>query len=1286
MEMRFKIISLLVVQFCITPVIFAQYNTELGDYRCDIAIQAWDPSGHNSDCDNYFQWWTKFVGENEVYQGEYDLDGISENSNSWSSYELRFTLPGNKKLEYVRFYTLRKKKTNRHCKVRGDGASYCYFTDKTINPCSVFTLNDIWATYRANATFTFYPVNLKLFNDQGNSVDGFLPESQNITYKVNKNYSGGSFSWYYRKGTSGSFQLFPGVNGSSVTLNGQTFNNDYLNAIEKGNKFYIKAKPACGTESSVITLDVPKEAPRLLPRTAQINCPACTGGADGSFRINISPSVLSKEVLRIALEEKDLKYYATKTLQAGASFIEFKGLPSGSYKLVYLSGTYPNSTRPTYVGNPDYHTYAFELTEPSPLTVKEIKTVAVHCRGGKDGKISLKAGGGTGELYVLLNDNSLKINRDAVSGITDLGAGEYRLAFRDEKGCVLKDEQNKEKVWSLKIEEPANAVAVQLKDSSIPTGYGRDDGMISVIASGGCGSGYLYHWGKNGQAMEGTAGLRDGLTAGKYSIFAVDGNYAQASPPTEENIAGCRGFMDFVLGEPDMLTAAVRLEREITCNGYGDGELRAVVSGGVKGYEYQWQIMQGNTWADVTERSAAFELADRLKTGNYRVLVWDKNDNYAVSAVYHLTEPAPYSVGFRRTQPLCHGGTDGRIEAVVTGNNGDYVYQWRGTPVIAPVISGGAGTYSLTVTDKRGCTVTEEVDLSEPSALQASFDIVKPSSAWASDGSITIIPGGGTPYADGTYRYRWDYENAVSNPLAGIPADSIPYRVTVKDAHGCELKLAPWLIYPLETSVLLKDSISCFNNANGALEAVACGGVGANYRFDWYRIEGGNPVYLSTGNCCRKLSQGIYRVQVTDKQGETAWSENYFLEHPDQLRVTVETQAVICYGEENGKAVAEVRGGTQPYRYLWTCGNRTPEIGNLAAGRYLVMVTDSKGCIAEATGEVRTPPELVTEYFLEDIMCKGYSAEICLEAEGGTPPYRVEWEDGNTEMVRDSLFAGTYTVVVTDNYGCRKEKTFVLEEVEEVSVDLGEEVFLCRDQQKELKALSDWDIVSYRWFLDGQSVGSSETLNADRAGLYRLEVITADGCPGSGEVRVNETGVEIGCNFAMASETERGSHLKIVNTSLPAPEYCEWIIPGSPEVYTDREQEDLLELIIGQTGTYTIGLKSVSGACEKFLYKDVTVVEEGTGMPAARGAERLISDVRVWPNPNKGHFRIRVSLEKVSGGLLRLYALTGALLREIRCEGSDVYEHSFGETLPVGVYILHVVFGQEREAVKIVVE
>lgn len=1289
MEVRFRIISLFVVSWCMANVSFAQsVKYASGDYKCEIVIEGWDSNGHDSGCDNHCKWWVKYSGEAEVYQAEINLDDISKKSQNKSTYNLSFIFSGNKKLEYVKFYAKRKKKNFLgNCQVKGDGDVYCYFTDKMINPCSVFTFNDVWKGYTADATFTFTPVQVSLFDEAGNPVDGFLPESRNITYKVNEYYSEGSFSWYYKIDLTGSEKTFPGANpgGAELKFCGNDIASDYLQAIKNEKSIYLWAVACDGSRTNnTIALDVPKEAPRLLLDEARISNPTCAGDKNGSIEIPISPALLPNEELQVALEEKEeAKYYSNIPLNKQESLIRFTGLPAGRYELKFLSGTYPNATRPTYVGG-DYHKYSFELHDPPQMSITDIKSVAVHCHGGRDGKICFLANGGTGNLYAELDGNPLKANSGRVTELTGLGAGKYRLSFRDEKMCYVREGEQK-KEWTVVIAEPVSAVAVQLKESSVPTGYGRDDGMISVEASGGSGGGYLYHWEKDGVPIDKASDLQKGLLSGKYGIFVTDGNYALASPRTEENMAGCLGYTEVVLDEPDSLTATVQQECPITCNSYRDGELRAVVSGGVKGYEYQWQVMDGNGWQNVGVRSP-LETLGGLKAGNYRVLVWDKNDNYAVSSIYRLPEPKGYSINFKMTPPSCNGETDGRIEAEVSGNNGGYAYQWRGTPIVVPVINGGAGTYTLMVTDRLGCTVVEDVTLEEPSALRATFDVVLPSSAWSSDGEITVHPTGGTPYADGMYRYLWDYAGSTSNPLSEIPADSVPYRVVVSDSHGCELEVSPWLIYPLEASVLIKDSISCFNNSNGALEAFACGGVGSSYHFDWYRIEDGRPVHVSTGRICSNLPYGVYRVEVMDKQGVTVWSTDYNLAQPERLAVNMRTNAVTCYGGSDGKAFAHASGGTPPYAYLWTNGGRMPEIDSLAFGRYLVMVTDDKGCMAEATGEVGTPAELVLEYQQEQLICHGGLTEVYVDAEGGMPPYRFEWDDGSGETAREGLSAGTYTVAVTDNYGCRREETFELEEVEEVSVDLGDDLFLCRDQQKELKALDNWNFVSYRWFRDGEPVDSSATLGVDEAGLYRLEVMTEEGCPGSGEVRVHETDVEIGCNFAMASKTEIGSHLKIVNTSLPTPEYCEWIVPDLAAVSVDREQEELLELVIGQAGIYTIGLKAVSGACEKYLYKDVTVIEEGTGVPATRGEERLISDIQVWPNPNRGHFRIRVNLEKAGDGFLQLYASTGILLREVRCEGNDAYEHSFNETLPVGVYILHALFGNEREAVKIVVK
>lgn len=1263
------------------------YDTDLGQYRIYFYIQVKE---RVYDCSSWTKLYVSYTdSDSEELFRQIFLDDI--NVDTWYTFTTTLDVPIGKTVKSFKFEGRRR--WGRRC-MQGKHESnnfsifsYVYPGKQIHFPSDFEGADKAIGAYTSTIVATYQPYMIKLFRTDNNSNENCLLEENSITYKVNKNFQGGKFYWKYQIGSSGNEKVFPQANpgGSTLTFCGNDIASDYLQAIKEGKSITLWAVGYDGGyASSSVTIDVPKEAPRIT--SVLEKHPACANEHSGSVTIHLQRKIADDEKLYVAIQGQKTGYYNNTILGPGASYIEVNKLPADIYDVVFLSGTDKNGARPTYVGNPTYHRCTFELQNPPQLSITNIEAVAVHCYGGKDGKIQFLANGGSGDLYATYNGIQIPATRGQITEIRDLSAGKYLLQIFDTQGCSLKDSQGNNMEWTLNVEQPKLPMSIQLQSLAMPTGYGRNDGQINVIACNGTGYGYTFTCEKDGKPINGSNGIFMSLSAGKYRVWGTDGNYTLPSPPTDENIKGCRDYTDIVLTEPALLTGTISIKRKISCNGYADGELKAAANGGVGGYEYQWQMLNKDNWQNITERSPNCEMIDGLSAGNYRALIWDKNANHAVSEVFHLTEPAPYSIDFRNMQPLCHGGADGKIEAVVTGNNGDYTYQWQGTPITAPSISGKAGTYILKVTDKLGCTITKEVNLEEPPILQASFNIVKPSSAQTSDGSIIIIPTGGTPYSDGTYRYQWDYHLSTSNPLVNIPADSIPYHVVVKDAHNCKVELSPWVIYPLEVMVRLKDSISCHNRSDGVLEAIVQGGVGVNYRYDWYRVEGENLICVSNENLGKRLPSGTYRVQVTDKQEATAWSSDYKLNQPEQLVTHVEAEAVRCYGGNDGKIIASASGGTVPYRYLWTTGKRTPEISGLQAGRYLVMVTDSHGCLAEAVGEVESPEELKLEHDITGLLCKDNPAGIRLKMSGGTIPYTANWDDGFSGIQRDSLYAGTYSVIVTDKHGCQKEDTFILEEVEEVSVDLGEDVFLCQGQQKELKSISNWDIVSYQWFADGQPAGFSKTLNVNKAGVYRVEVMTKAGCPGNGEIRVYETNTEIGCNFAMASEIEKGNSLKIVNTSLPVPEYCEWIIPDLASVSINKEQEDLLELIIDQTGTYTIGLKSVSGACEMFLYKDVTVVKEGTGVPKTRSTERLISDIRVWPNPNRGYFRIRVNLEKVHSGLLRLYSSTGILLREIKCEGNDIYEYTFNEILPAGIYILHVLFGQERESVKIIIE
>ena len=183
------------------------------------------------------------------------------------------------------------------------------------------------------------------------------------------------------------------------------------------------------------------------------------------------------------------------------------------------------------------------------------------------------------------------------------------------------------------------------------------------------------------------------------------------------------------------------------------------------------------------------------------------------------------------------------------------------------------------VKDRKDCRAENNVTIGQPARLTATAQVVLPASANASDGKITVSPSGGTP----GYHYRWDYRNAVSNPLTGIPADSVPYRVVVKDAHDCRIELEPRVIYPLGVKLVVKKVISCKGDRDGLLEAMPEGGVSRYYRYQWFKSgNGGFQEIEGNGKISAPLEAGTYRVKVTDSENNSVTTDRVLTE-PDFL-------------------------------------------------------------------------------------------------------------------------------------------------------------------------------------------------------------------------------------------------------------------------------------------------------------------------------------------------------------------------------------------------------------------
>jgi hypothetical protein len=131
-----------------------------------------------------------------------------------------------------------------------------------------------------------------------------------------------------------------------------------------------------------------------------------------------------------------------------------------------------------------------------------------------------------------------------------------------------------------------------------------------------------------------------------------------------------------------------------------------------------------------------------------------------------------------------------------------------------------------------------------------------------------------------------------------------------------------------------------------------------------------------------------------------------------------------CNGGNNGEIDVLITGGTAPYTLVWNNNSTANPLLNLTAGTYSITVTDAANATAQASVTLIEPPAL--GYNLEVSQFGEYNLQyfgstlgtIKINSSGGTPSYQVVWGDNNTELIRDSLAAGTYSFVLTDANGC----------------------------------------------------------------------------------------------------------------------------------------------------------------------------------------------------------------------------------------------------------------------------
>jgi len=576
-----------------------------------------------------------------------------------------------------------------------------------------------------------------------------------------------------------------------------------------------------------------------------------------------------------------------------------------------------------------------KITDLDAVLVAEESELNLKCFGSSYGKITVKATGGKadeGYNFKLLKGGSpvptgaggtSSANPNTQGVFEGLSEGTYQVEVSQTNGgCSVK-------VVTATITQETE-YRVKFKKEDV-TCNGEKTGKITIthLADNG---GLKHRDGTDRKLtyaisprldrfLDKPGGVIDSLAPGKYFVIVQDENGCRPSLISEEDENGgitpipSVDIIEFTIGEPEPLSVSVNPEytEHESCVDAKDGKTRLRVFGGTpfvrtsNDNEYEL-VIDGKAPIRYHTRDNG-DLIGNLTAGEHTFRIIDKNGCEAETAVT-IDPGSEVKLKLSAGKYEC---VDGKIKWVVEAS-------------VTPTTAALNVRYLLT-------EVGNPAKVDQPhDNTQFNLDVDLQSNTTKT------------------------YIISVLHKVAGhgeCRVDSDPIQVAAKE---------PLTIDPLSG----KPTVSCHDGEDGRFEITAHGGSGkynyglkkADGTFDW---QGENNKF--TG-----LKVGSYTVGVKDTEYNCiAELTNIVVESPDKIAIKQQSiQHVGCKGETNGKISYAIEGGNTPYKWEvykedgTTTSKRGTgvrvavpfEITDLAAGKYMIKVTDAKDCDASKEFEI----------------------------------------------------------------------------------------------------------------------------------------------------------------------------------------------------------------------------------------------------------------------------------------------------------------------------------------------
>lgn len=548
-------------------------------------------------------------------------------------------------------------------------------------------------------------------------------------------------------------------------------------------------------------------------------------------------------------------------------------------------------------------------------------------------------------------------NSGEVVGLT---AGTYELKINDEKGCPFYIPEITDKLEGGKFtltppgpltlgDTTKDPVSCHHENASY-TG----DGSVEIGVSGGLGP---YKFVMDGTTTKYTYDSTYTDTAYTMSFKNLAYGYHEIRITPVSNPGNEEVKETIFIENPDPLELWIDTLKDPICPPVQDGEIVFHGIGGTPNYTYYLDGTERKNNIPGLQKDSINSL--KINTG-YTIRIKDTR-GCITDSTFRMDEYANLLKidALTAIPEVCLGGADGSLVLHAQGghnevyDSSDFVYYDK--IYKEQMISGSEpshvkyqnlysdSTYTVTLLDNKGCTITKEVSItgySSPLSLTKE-PRVPPVCIGSNDGSILLQANGG--HNEGNYdptyfSFPGDFttykneafvdESGIMIKLDNLYSDST-YSIKFDDKEGCSIRdtvKVTGYSSPLFFTKEQRTPPSCIGGNDGTINLRGSGGHETSYDHTHFSLQGYNEAVLTTGATGVIISElygdSTYTITIDDKSGCTNTDTLYLGEEPNPVQVLqLDSAEEKCYGYKDGWIKVSGTSGEKPvsgYNYYLT--------------------------------------------------------------------------------------------------------------------------------------------------------------------------------------------------------------------------------------------------------------------------------------------------------------------------------------------------------------------------------